>query len=454
MGTTKSRKSRRNNSRPTAFTFLSNIALGSENEKPPDDSIRINSAYLSSTDSNVLHYVEETTANEQVGASSLHSSDSSFSADDDNVQTTIPSDSHGRFNSATTAPVITTNVFQNDTNPPKRGKYLSQKRHPSSESSNEDVQHHKLTREDSERPIASEKIKKKSNHNDKDHGHGGMSILSVFRYYTDKIRHSTSKKKSDVSHATNRGYVQQQLECHDGHRHRKAQSYAHFLNTTGSLLDDETVQEHVDANSYDPFFLDDDSYGKYGLDPSSLGTLANNPSNNNYTNNTNTMKPSELKREMNEQFRLNHPEIPAEITLSKIRAIKLHLLEIAKQVDLEVSSVAHAYVFFEKLVIKHVVTKKNRKLIAACCLFLATKVNEAKGTWFRPLLEAMDDELDVDAEEIHEHEFAVFADLEFNLYVPRREFMPHFDRIFNLLEYKSIQEYLGNTAFYEVNQRM
>ncbi|OAD01057.1 cyclin, partial [Mucor lusitanicus CBS 277.49] len=141
------------------------------------------------------------------------------------------------------------------------------------------------------------------------------------------------------------------------------------------------------------------------------------------------LKPSELKREMNEQFRLNHPEIPAEITLSKIRAIKLHLLEIGKQVDLEVSSVAHAYVFFEKLVIKHVVTKKNRKLIAACCLFLATKVNEAKGTWFRPLLEAMDDELDVDAEEIHEHEFAVFADLEFNLYVPRREFMPHFERI-------------------------
>ncbi|CAO0796002.1 unnamed protein product [Mucor circinelloides] len=349
MGTTKSRKSRRNNSRPTAFTFLSNIALGSENEKPPDDSIRINSSYLSTTDPDVLHYAEEATANEQVGASSLHSSDSSFSADEDNVQTAIPSDSHGRPYSATTPPVITTNGNQNDTNPPKRGKYLSQKRHPS-ESSNEDVQHHKLTREDSERPIASEKIKKKSNHNDKDHGHGGMSILSVFRYYTDKIRHSTSKKKSDSFSATNRGYVQQQLECHDGHRHRKAQSYAHFLNTTGSLLDDETVQENVDVNSYDPFFLDDDSYGKYGLDPSSLGTLANN---------NNTMKPSELKRDMNEQFRLNHPEIPPEITLSKIRAIKLHLLEIGKQVDLEVSSVAHAYVFFEKLVIK--VKKKKKK---------------------------------------------------------------------------------------------
>lgn len=100
------------------------------------------------------------------------------------------------------------------------------------------------------------------------------------------------------------------------------------------------------------------------------------------------------------------------------------------------------------------VTKKNRKLIAACCLFLATKANEAKGNWFKPLLEAVDDELDVDSEEIHEHEFAVFADLEFNLYVPRREFMPHFERIFNHLEYKSIQEYLGPSLFFEANQRM
>lgn len=71
------------------------------------------------------------------------------------------------------------------------------------------------------------------------------------------------------------------------------------------------------------------------------------------------MKPSDLKREMNEQFRLNHPEIPTEITLSKIRAIKLHLLEIGKELDLEVSSVAHAYVYFEKLIVK--VCKKKKK---------------------------------------------------------------------------------------------
>jgi hypothetical protein len=41
--------------------------------------------------------------------------------------------------------------------------------------------------------------------------------------------------------------------------------------------------------------------------------------------------------------------------------------------------------------------------------------------------------LDVDSEEVHDHEFAVFADLEFNLYIPRREFMPHFEQIFTQL---------------------
>ncbi|KAG0165318.1 hypothetical protein DFQ30_008618, partial [Apophysomyces sp. BC1015] len=73
------------------------------------------------------------------------------------------------------------------------------------------------------------------------------------------------------------------------------------------------------------------------------------------------------------------------------------------------------------------------KLLAACCLFLAIKVNEPKGSSFQPLFEAMDDELSVSPEEIRKHEFAVFADLEFNLYVPRREFIPHFERIFRLL---------------------
>lgn len=68
---------------------------------------------------------------------------------------------------------------------------------------------------------------------------------------------------------------------------------------------------------------------------------------------TNTQpRPAEVKRELNELFRSAHPEIPQEITLSKIRAIKEHLLEISKELDLEISSLAHAYVYFEKLIMK------------------------------------------------------------------------------------------------------
>ncbi|CAO3615876.1 unnamed protein product [Cunninghamella blakesleeana] len=304
-------------------------------------------------------------------------------------------------------------------------------------------EHHKLTREDSERPIASEKIKKKTFTGEKDYNQGGTSIMSVFKYYADKIRQSTSKKKLEKP-STQLGYVQQiQSANQNHHRRRVGLSYAHFLSPIGTLLNDDiTLQEDTnDSNSYDPLFLDNDTYPQY------IGNISSS-----VTSTTPNVRPSDARRELNEQFRSMHPEIPLEITLTKIRSIKNHLLEIGKAVDLEISTLAHAYVYFEKLVIKNVITKKNRKLIASCCLFLAFKINEAKATHCQPLLEAIDDELDIDSKEVHGHEFAVYADLEFNLYIPRREFMPHFERIFTHLENKSIEAYLGNSHFYQVQQ--
>lgn len=70
------------------------------------------------------------------------------------------------------------------------------------------------------------------------------------------------------------------------------------------------------------------------------------------------------KKELNELFRKNHPEISPNITLSKINSVKAHLLNIGKVMDLEMSSVSHAFVYFEKLVLKRVVNKQNRKLLA------------------------------------------------------------------------------------------
>ncbi|ORZ17006.1 hypothetical protein BCR42DRAFT_374010 [Absidia repens] len=414
MGTTKSRKTRRNTSRPAAVNFLTNIPLGTATETKESLSYSIH--YSDNHNSN---------NNDLIGYSGYHEhtleQDGYSLPPTSSFLTSCPTD-HNTPQASTT-----------------RRKQQDQRRRSSSDSSHE---HHKLTREDSERPIASEKIKKKSTlAGGKEHGHGGgTTIMSVFRHYTDKLRQSTSKRRNDTPSITQLGYVQQQLANQDHHKRRAGLSYAHFLSPIGTLLDDTSVQTQMDENAYNPFFLDNDTYYQTGNMSSSL------------TSSTQNVRPADARKELNEQFRLAHPEIPSEITLTKIRSIKAHLLEIGKVVDLEISTLAHAYAYFEKLVIKNVVSKKNRKLIAACCLFLAFKINEAKGTRCQPLLEAIDDELNEDSEEIHDHEFAVFADLEFNLYIPRREFMPHFEGIFTHLENKSIATYLGESNFYQVQQ--
>ena len=74
-------------------------------------------------------------------------------------------------------------------------------------------------------------------------------------------------------------------------------------------------------------------------------------------------RPTDLKQELNDQFRQKHPDLDPSLTLSKIRNLKAALLEIGQEEDLELISMACAYVYFEKLVLKRHVTKLNRRLI-------------------------------------------------------------------------------------------
>jgi hypothetical protein len=113
------------------------------------------------------------------------------------------------------------------------------------------------------------------------------------------------------------------------------------------------------------------------------------------------------------------------------------------------------------------VDKANRRLVGAICLLLATKVNEPKGFKVGPLLnvcsmllylgneinffislyskrytdglqifyslQVLSKTFGIPAKEIREHEFSLFAALEFNLYLPLHEIVPHFERIFTTL---------------------
>eukprot|EP00033_Pygsuia_biforma_P005797 GCRY01006419.1.p1 GENE.GCRY01006419.1~~GCRY01006419.1.p1 ORF type:complete len:478 (+),score=105.72 GCRY01006419.1:280-1713(+) len=137
---------------------------------------------------------------------------------------------------------------------------------------------------------------------------------------------------------------------------------------------------------------------------------------------------SERKEDLNEQFLLRHEWLGEYgISFSKIRSLKRKLFVIASQCLFEMTCVALAYVYLDKMILKGRVTKENRHLQAALALLTAVKILDPNPIEKLPeLFEVVEDVLDVSKHSLLEHEFSFLASLNFDLTPRAPEIFPHF----------------------------
>ena len=189
----------------------------------------------------------------------------------------------------------------------------------------------------------------------------------------------------------------------------------------------------VAKSGYDPYFLDNPSlrsgtervlYQLPGLMISVVPYVA----------------PKEVKRQLNEQFRQRHEELHPSLTLGRIRGLKRTMLGVASEVGLDLSTVALAYVYFEKLIIAGKAVGATLKLLGAACLLLAEKFNGRKAGEYNALLDALSRAFSVSMRYVVRTEFRVMIQLEFALHVQVQEALPHLTRLCSDLK-KDISEF-------------
>ncbi|XP_061529530.1 CDK5 and ABL1 enzyme substrate 2-like [Phycodurus eques] len=140
------------------------------------------------------------------------------------------------------------------------------------------------------------------------------------------------------------------------------------------------------------------------------------------------VKPSDLKKDMNETFKEKFPHI--KLTLSKIRSLKREMRSVGEDCGLQPATVAMAFVYFEKLVLQGRLNKQNRKLVSAACILLAAKISsDLRKQEVKHLIDKLEERFRIGRRELITFEFTILVALEMALYLPESKVMPHYRRL-------------------------
>uniref|UniRef100_A0A096LX76 Cdk5 and Abl enzyme substrate 2 n=1 Tax=Poecilia formosa TaxID=48698 RepID=A0A096LX76_POEFO len=140
------------------------------------------------------------------------------------------------------------------------------------------------------------------------------------------------------------------------------------------------------------------------------------------------VKPSDLKKDMNETFKEKFPHI--KLTLSKIRSLKREMRLVGEDCGLQPVTIAMAFVYFEKLVLQGRLNKQNRKLVSAACILLAAKISsDLKKQEVKHLIQKLEERFRISRKELISFEFIILVALEMALYLPESKVLPHYRRL-------------------------
>ncbi len=178
------------------------------------------------------------------------------------------------------------------------------------------------------------------------------------------------------------------------------------------------------------------------------------------------------KRKNSSSRDLENLHMPPSLTLSKIRKLKRSALLACVNAKIEVSTMALACVYFERLALDCRVDKSNRRLTFATCLLIAIKINESNvkivheesskeskrgvlKSWIKPrqdydffssLFTFFTHEWGLSLKQIFAAEWGTFSALGFRLHASPSDVSFHFKRLMKALEWSPL-DYLGQEMY-------